>query len=118
MTIFSNTSAVAIASAVVILALPSATSFAATTSNVHTLRHSKDAAVVKVHGSWHDDDDDGAYYRVYHRHHDRDEVVDAPFTHVESGRRVVVDAPFAHVAVNRNGRHIVAPFVNIWVPRY
>lgn len=51
------------------------------------------------------------------RHHHRRHVVDAPFTRVETGRRVVVDAPFAHVRVNRRGRHIRAPFVDLWLPR-
>lgn len=73
------------------------------------------SALVKVHhDSW---DDEWGYRHYHHRHYYRDEVVDAPFTHVESGRRVVVDAPFAHVYVGRHGRHIVAPFVDLWVPR-
>jgi hypothetical protein len=79
------------------------------------------AAIVQVHQRWVDDDDDDDHHaRRHYRHHhddDDDEVVDAPFTHVESGRRVIVDAPFAHVAVGRHGRHIVAPFVDLWVPR-
>lgn len=82
--------------------------------------HTEKSVVVKVHGSWRDDDDedhDEDYREYRHRHH-RDAVVDAPFARVETGRRVVVDAPFAHVSVHRNGRHIVAPFVNIWIPRY
>jgi hypothetical protein len=68
---------------------------------------------------WNDDNDDEVYDDHHHRHHrhHHDDVVDAPFTHVESGHRVIVDAPFAHVAVGRYGRHIVAPFVDIWVPR-
>ena len=75
------------------------------------------AAVIKVHDRWADDDEDHDYRsRRRHRHHN-DEVVDAPFTHVESGHRVIVDAPFAHVAVGRYGRHVVAPFVDLWVPR-
>jgi hypothetical protein len=59
-----------------------------------------------------------------HHHYDRDyydydtgEVVDAPYTHVETGDRVVVDAPFAHVYSGRHGQHLVAPFVDLWVPR-
>ena len=65
----------------------------------------------------------GAGEHRYH-HYDRDyydydtgEVVDAPYTHVETGDRVVVDAPFAHVYSGRHGQHIVAPFVDLWVPR-
>jgi hypothetical protein len=53
------------------------------------------------------------------RHHHayvRDRTVDAPFAHVESGRHTIVDAPFAHVYVGRHGRHIVAPFVDLWMP--
>jgi hypothetical protein len=69
--------------------------------------------VVHVHRSSHDDARHSR--RRYHRHHSH--VVDAPFTRVETGRRVVVDAPFAHVTVNRHGRHIRAPFVNLWLPR-
>ncbi len=74
------------------------------------------AAVIKVHDRWNDDEN----YRDHHwRHHHRqhDDVVDAPFTHVETGHRVIVDAPFAHVAVGAYGRHVVAPFVDLWVPR-
>lgn len=71
--------------------------------------------VIQVHGDW--DDDDGDAHRRWHRHHRGRHHVDAPFTHVESGRRVVVDAPFAHVYVGRHGRHVVAPFVNLWLPR-
>lgn len=55
-----------------------------------------------------------------HRHHRRNRhnhVVDAPYAHVETGDRVEVDAPFAHVHVGRHGRHIVAPFVDLWLPR-
>lgn len=74
-------------------------------------------ATVKIHDHWNDDEDyDDHHWRRHHRHH-HDDVVDAPFTHVESGHRVIVDAPFAHVAVGRYGRHIVAPFVDLWVPR-
>ena len=46
----------------------------------------------------------------------RGEVVDAPFSRVETGRHTVVDAPFAHVYSGRLGHHIVAPFVDLWVP--
>jgi UTP:GlnB (protein PII) uridylyltransferase len=74
-------------------------------------------AAVKIHDRWNDDEDyDDQHWRRHHRHH-YDDIVDAPFTHVESGHRVIVDAPFAHVAVGRYGRHVVAPFVDIWVPR-
>jgi hypothetical protein len=65
--------------------------------------------VVQVHDYW----DGPRYYR--HRYYGR-RVVHAPFTRVETGRRTVVDAPFTHVYVGRHGRHIVAPFVDLWVP--
>ena len=85
-------------------------------ANAHPARsagpHVK-SAVVKVHGDW--DNEDGRWER--HRHHHREHSVEAPFTEVETGRRVVVDAPFAHVTVDRHGRHIRAPFVNLWIPR-
>ena len=67
--------------------------------------------------------DDDRSSRRHRRHYrttrdDDGEVVDAPYTHVEAGRRVVVDAPFAHVGVhNGDGVHVRAPFVNLWVPR-
>ncbi len=64
--------------------------------------------VVKVN---HDDNRDE--YRHDRRRHGRN-VVHAPFTRVESGRRTVVDAPFVHVYKGRHGKHIVAPFVDIW----
>ncbi|RUP09715.1 hypothetical protein [Hyphomicrobium sp.] len=66
------------------------------------------ANVVKVD---YDYDRDG--HRHYHRRHGR-HVVHAPFTRVESGRRTVVDAPFVHVYKGRHGKHVVAPFVDIW----
>lgn len=75
------------------------------------------SAIIKVHDSW-DDDWDGRPGQHYHHHHYYpDTIVDAPFTHVETGRHVIVDAPFTHVYVGPYGRHIVAPFVDIWVPR-
>lgn len=54
-----------------------------------------------------------------HRHHGRyyERHVDAPFTHVETGRHTVVDAPFTMVYVGRHGRYVRAPFVNLWIPR-
>jgi hypothetical protein len=90
------------------------------TSGLNQTARGTNAAVVQIHDEWNDDEDDrDRHGRRHHRHHhdDDDEVVDAPFTHVESGHRVIVDAPFAHVAVGRHGRHIVAPFVDLWVPR-
>ena len=73
-------------------------------------------AIILAHDSWRDGDDWRERRRA-RRDDTRDEIVDAPFTHVENGRRVIVDAPFALVTVDRNGRHVVAPFVNLWIPR-
>lgn len=77
------------------------------------------SAAVKVHRR--------AHTRDWHHHHNHRHVVHAPFTRVQTGRvktgrlqtdrRVVVDAPFTHVTVGRRGRHIVAPFVDLWLPR-
>lgn len=70
--------------------------------------------IVLIHGDWDDDEDEEYRERRSYRRHRH---VDAPFTHVESGRRVIVDAPFAHVYVGRHGRRIVAPFVDLRIPR-
>lgn len=117
--------AVAFWSASVSCALFNATAAAnaAPLASAHAVNRSDTSALVKVHSRWNDDDDvddeddaDRRYYRHrYARYHDQE--VDAPFTHVETGHRVIVDAPFAHVYVGRHGRHVVAPFVNIWIPR-
>lgn len=55
--------------------------------------------------------------RRHHHGYGRDVEVDAPTTYVESGRHVVVEAPFTSVYVGRHGRHIRAPFVDLWIPR-
>ena len=59
---------------------------------------------------------DDRRYRHQHRYDRRRgrHVVHAPFTRVESGRRTVVDAPFVHVYKDRHGKHIVAPFVDLY----
>jgi hypothetical protein len=45
----------------------------------------------------------------------RDVSVDAPYTHVEAGRRVRVDAPYAGVDVNTDRRRVrvQAPFADV-----
>jgi len=62
---------------------------------------------------------DEAYEDRRNRRHDRDRgpVVDAPFAHVDAGDPVIVDAPGTHVGVHRGHVHVVAPFVNLWIPR-
>ena len=60
------------------------------------------------------DDDDGYRYRRYHR---RGRVVDAPYTHVDSRGPVIVDAPFTHVGVSGSRVRVIAPFVNLSIPR-
>jgi hypothetical protein len=67
------------------------------------------SAVVRVG----DDGYDGRRYRRYRR----GPVVDAPYAYVDAGRPVIVDAPFAHVGVHRNRVRVVAPFVNLSIPR-
>jgi len=75
------------------------------TASVHA---APPALIVRVN------DDDG--YR-YHRPYRRGRVVDAPFTHVDSRRPVIVDAPFTHVGVWGNRVRVIAPFVNLSIPR-
>lgn len=73
------------------------------------------AAAVLVHETWQDGERHVRHSKRHHRH--RSHVVDAPFAYVESGRRTYVDAPFAEVYVGRRGRHVRAPFVDLWIPR-
>ncbi|MFM9848151.1 MAG: hypothetical protein ACKVP3_13440 [Hyphomicrobiaceae bacterium] len=49
------------------------------------------------------------------RRRTRDVRVDAPYAHVEAGRRVRVDAPFADVDVNTDRRRVrvQAPFADV-----
>lgn len=79
--------------------------------------HADRAQIVKVHAKRHHTHHQ-KYAAKRHRHH---QVVEAPFTRVETGHRyrrgVIVDAPFAFVSVNRHGRTIRAPFVDLWIPR-
>lgn len=113
------TRAVAFGLAVLIATSVSATPGASLPQAANEGAMSSRTPIIPVHGSAHDDWDDeevhqyGAHYRRHHAEHH----VDAPFTRVESGRRVIVDAPFAHVYVGREGRHVVAPFVDLWIPR-
>ena len=116
MNIFANAHCAVFAAALAMAMTASPPASAFSPSSLRAASEGPDVTV-KIHDRWHNDDEDyDDHHRRHHRHH-HDEVVDAPFTHVESGHRVVVDAPFAHVAVGRYGRHIVAPFVDLWVPR-
>jgi hypothetical protein len=69
------------------------------------------SAVIRVGGNDNSRDD-----RPY-RSERRGVVVDAPYAHVETGNPVVVDAPFAHVRVGPGRVRVIAPFVNLSVPR-
>ena len=59
-------------------------------------------------------EDDGYRYR---RHYRRGRVVDAPYTPVDSRGPVIVDAPFTHVGVWGDRVRVIAPFVNLSIPR-
>lgn len=59
------------------------------------------------------EDDSYRYRRPYRR----GRVVDAPYTHVDTRGRVLVDAPYAHVGVSGNRVRVIAPFVNLSIPR-
>lgn len=80
----------------------------------HRERHYRD----RYYGDRYYDDSyyEPRYYRHRHYRYGRNRIIDAPFAHVETGRRVIVEAPFASVHVGRYGRHIRAPFVDIWRP--
>jgi hypothetical protein len=69
------------------------------------------ATVIRVGGD--DDWRDGRRYRNGRR----GVVVDGPYAHVETGAPVIVDAPFAHVRVGRGRVRVLAPFVNLSIPR-
>jgi hypothetical protein len=79
--------------------------------------HGAGQHISKVHTKRHHTHHQKYSAKRYRHHH----VVEAPFTRVETGRRyrrgVIVDAPFAFVSVNRHGRTIRAPFVDLWIPR-
>lgn len=111
---FANTRGAVVAAGVLLTLSMSAPASALTAAGLRAT-HAAPSALVMVHDRWRHDDDDDRRYRRYHRRHR--EIVDAPFTHVEAGRRVIVDAPFAHVSVGRRGRHVRAPFVDLWLPR-
>ena len=53
--------------------------------------------------------------KVDGRKRTRDVTVDAPYTHVEAGRRVRVEAPYADVDVNTDRRRVrvQAPFADV-----
>jgi hypothetical protein len=86
-------------------ALNTAAAVSAGGTNLHAAPQS---LIVRVN------DDDGYRYR---RHYRRGRVVDAPFTHVDSRGPVIVDAPFTHVGVSGNRVRVIAPFVNLSIPR-
>lgn len=58
-----------------------------------------------------------AIVKVHRRGARQSHHVDAPFTHVETGRKVAVEAPFTSVYVGKRGRYVRAPFVSLWIPR-
>jgi hypothetical protein len=44
-------------------------------------------------------------------------VVDAPAARVDTRGPVSVDAPGTHVGVHRGHVRVIAPFVDLWIPR-
>ena len=44
-------------------------------------------------------------------------VSSTPYTHVDSRGPVIVDAPFTHVGVSGSRVRVIAPFVNLSIPR-
>ena len=89
-------------------------------AGLHGLGLTTAGTVVKVHDDGRDDEEWARrHYRHAYRHRDDgdDVIVEAPYTRVRHGDRVVVDAPFAHVYSGRYGQHVVAPFVDLWIPR-
>lgn len=62
--------------------------------------------------------DDGAGIRREQRDADgRGVVVDAPAARVDTRGPVSVDAPGTHVGVHRGHVRVIAPFVDLWIPR-
>ena len=109
-------SASAIIAAAGAVAITSISGVSAAPVAKHKVASSRSAAVKVQHDSREDRRAHRHHRYSYHRHYSRGEVVDAPFTRVETGRHTVVDAPFAHVYSGRRGHHVVAPFVDLWVP--
>jgi hypothetical protein len=70
--------------------------------------HAAPSVIVRVN-----EDDSYRYRRPYRR----GSVVDAPTTHVDTRGPVIVDASFAHVGVSGNRVRVIAPFVNLSIPR-
>jgi hypothetical protein len=60
--------------------------------------------------------DDEAYSERRDDRH-RGPEVDAPGAHVEAGNPVIVDAPGTHVGIHRNRIRVIAPFVDLSIPR-
>ena len=71
------------------------------------------SAVIRIGDDGDYDRGDGRRYR-YGR---RGVVVDGPYARVDAGDPVIVDAPFAHVRVGRGRVRVLAPFVNLSIPR-
>lgn len=114
---FSKTKYLTLIAAFVAAALSVTPASALPAPKRHALASASSDGVINVHNKRH-------YHKRHHNHaykqHRRHRIVEAPFTRVETGhhyrRDVLVDAPFAFVAVNRHGRYVRAPFVDLWIP--
>lgn len=119
---FSKTKFLALIAALVAAVLSVTPASALSAPKRQALASASSDGVIKVHSK--NVHSKRHYHKRHHKHaykhHRRHRIVEAPFTRVETRHRyrrdVLVDAPFAFVAVNRHGRYVRAPFVDLWVP--
>jgi hypothetical protein len=92
--------------------LAAAAASAATAAPSARFAASEPSAVVRVGG---DEALDERHDDRYARR--RGPVVDAPGAYVDAGDPVIVDAPGTHVGVHRDRIRVIAPFVDLSIPR-
>jgi hypothetical protein len=92
--------------------LAAAATSAATAAPSARLAASEPSAVVRVGGEEAlDERRDDRFVRR------RGPVVDAPGAYVDAGDPVIVEAPGTHVGVHRDRIRVIAPFVDLSIPR-